>query len=166
MTKQEFENELKQLKEINKQKEYKTILKNEKHKYCQKFETSKLLAIYLFAILNVIIGFSMVAMWHFKDLTYLGVLITDIAAQILIYGIYCLKAYKGKQSEENLKFEREKLKDGLSGILSAGAKCADSVPIIVEQAEKIESKHSSDENEEDEVTVDDEDSIDDEEYAG
>ena len=141
MTKKEFENEIQQIKEINKQKEYKQKIKNEKYKYRQKFETSKLLAIYLFLILNVIIIFSMIAMWHFKDLTYLGVLITDIAAQILIYGIYCLKAYKGKQSEENMKFERDKLSNDISGILLSGAKCTDTVPIIVEQAETIECKH-------------------------
>ena len=51
----------------------------------------------------------MIAMWTFQDLTYLGVLITDVAAQILLYAIYCLKAYHGKKQEEDLKFKRESL---------------------------------------------------------
>ena len=48
-------------------------------------------------------------MWVFRDLSYLGVLITDIAAQAITYGIYCLKAYHGKKQEEQMKFEKEKL---------------------------------------------------------
>ena len=47
-------------------------------------------------------------MWHFGDLSYLGVLITDVAAQILTYGIYCLKAFKGKQEKEKMALERDK----------------------------------------------------------
>ena len=34
----------------------------------------------------------MYVMYNFRDLTYLGVLITDIAAQVLIYLIYTVKA--------------------------------------------------------------------------
>ena len=78
-------------------------------KYCvvHHIETSKLFAGYLFALMNAIIVYAMVAMWKFADLSYLGVLITDIAAQILVYAIYCLKAYKGKNAEEEMKFKRE-----------------------------------------------------------
>ena len=36
----------------------------------------------------------MVAMWVFRDLTYLGVLITDLASQILVYLIYSIKSAK------------------------------------------------------------------------
>lgn len=144
MTKQEFDKEMSRLKKLNVQKEYQNKLKTEKYKYRRKLETSKLLAVYLFAVLNAIVIFAMAAMWHFKDLTYLGVLITDIAAQILIYGIYCLKAYKGKQSEETLKFEREKLTGSLSDILNAGAECDSPVPVVIEDAETVESNHSSD----------------------
>ena len=74
-----------------------------------KIETNKIIAIYLFVLLNSIIIFSMVAMWHFGDLSYLGVLITDIAAQVLVYAIYCMKAYYGKKQEETIRFERERL---------------------------------------------------------
>lgn len=34
---------------------------------------------------------------------------SDIAAQILVYIIYSIKAYHGKKSEEQLKLEKEKL---------------------------------------------------------
>ena len=78
-----------------------------------KVETSKMLAFYLFVLLNAIIIYSMVAMWVFRDFTYLGVLISDIAAQVVIYAVYCVKAYKGKKEEEFIKLEREKLSGGV-----------------------------------------------------
>lgn len=74
-----------------------------------KVETNKLIAIYLFILFNVIIIYSLVAMWKLGDLSYLGVLISDIAAQVLVYAIYCIKAYCGKREEERLRFERDKL---------------------------------------------------------
>lgn len=74
-----------------------------------RIEFSKILAIYLLILLTVIVVFTMAAIWHFGDLSYLNVLITDIAAQILIYIIYCIKAYHGKKSEEELRFEKEKV---------------------------------------------------------
>ena len=72
-------------------------------------ETSKLLAIYLFILLNAIVVYSMVVMAITQDLSSLPVLISDLAAQVLVYAIYCAKAFKGKQAEENMKFERDKL---------------------------------------------------------
>ena len=57
----------------------------------------------------------MVAMWQFADLSYLGVMITDIAAQVLVFAIYCMKAYKAKKSEEEMKFKRERLKGNYAG---------------------------------------------------
>lgn len=76
-----------------------------------KIEFSKILAIYLLILLTAIVVFTMAAIWHFGDLSYLNVLITDIAAQILVYIIYCIKAYHGKKSEEELKFEKEKIEN-------------------------------------------------------
>ncbi len=126
----QYQKELQEIREINKQKEYRSKLKFEKDKYKKHFkiETSKILAIYLFAMLNAIVIYAMVAMWKFVDFTYLGVLITDIAAQIMIYAIYCMKAYKAKKSEEDLKFEREKLSGSLRDVLSAGAESGEYVP--------------------------------------
>lgn len=50
------------------------------------------MALYLFVVLNIVLGFAMVSMWHFADLTYLGVLISDVAAQVMTYFVYTKKA--------------------------------------------------------------------------
>lgn len=109
MTEKKYRQELEKARKRNVEKEYRLNIKKEKMKYhkTRKIETSKLFAGYLFALMNAIIIYSMVAMWKFADFSYLGVLITDIAAQILVYAIYCLKAYKGKNAEEEMKFKRE-----------------------------------------------------------
>lgn len=111
LTREEYEVRLNKIKQDNESRELKQKLKAEKQKYKQrsKVETSKLIAIYLFALFNVILCYALVAMWVFQDLSYLSVLITDVAAQILLYGIYCLKAYNSKKQEEQMKFEKEKL---------------------------------------------------------
>ena len=93
-----------------------------------KMETSKKLAIYLFVLMNVIVVYCLVAMWAFGDLSCLSVLITDIAAQILIYGIYCLKAYKAKKSAEDVALKRERM-NGLGDLLESGAESQEHVPV-------------------------------------
>lgn len=130
LSNENYSKELEKIKRKNRQKELKQKLKAEKTKYKKRvhIETSKLIAIYLFILLNAIVVYAMISMWKFADLSYLGVLITDIAAQILIYGIYCLKAYKAKKSEEDLKFKREKF-GTLGDVLSAGAESNESVPL-------------------------------------
>lgn len=115
MSEKEYQQKLDKIKSDNVQKEYRLKLKAEKCKLDKKkskTETSKLLVVYLFILLNVIVAFAMIAMWHFADLTYLGVLISDIAAQAVIYAIYCLKAYHSKKQEEQVKLEREKMSTG------------------------------------------------------
>lgn len=93
-------------------------------------ETSKLLAVYLFILLNVIIIYALVAMWRFADLAYLGVLITDVAAQVLVYTIYCLKAFNAKKQEEFIKFKREQLeKSTVNDILSAASENREGVQL-------------------------------------
>ena len=109
MTEKKYRREIEKAKKKNISREYKQEIRKEKMKYriVRHIETSKLFAGYLFALMNAIIVYAMIAMWKFADLSYLGVLITDIAAQILVYAIYCLKAYKGKNAEEEMKFKRE-----------------------------------------------------------
>ena len=111
LTQDTYLKKLEKIKIKNIQKEYRLNLFKEKMTIFRlpKFETSKLVAIYLFILLNAVIVYAMIAMWQFADLTYLGVLISDIAAQVLIYAIYCLKAYHGKKQEELLKFNKEQL---------------------------------------------------------
>lgn len=117
------------IKRDNAQKQKQLLLKAERDKYkdTNHIETSKLIAIYLFALLNAIVVYSMVAMWRFADFTYLGVLISDIAAQVLIYAIYCVKAYHGKKQSENMKFERERLTGSLGDVLAAASECGETV---------------------------------------
>lgn len=131
MTEEDFNDRMKVIKENNKQKQYRKLLSNEKKviRTKPKIETSKLIAVYLFLLLNCIVIYAMVAMWYFVDLSYLGVLISDIAAQVLIYAIYCLKAYKAKKSEEELAFRREKSYGTLSNMLSAGANSQEQVRV-------------------------------------
>lgn len=111
LSKKEFDYRMRKIKFDNISRERKAKLKAEKEKYKQKpkIETSKIMMIYLFVLFNVVIVYAMVAMLLLSDLTYLGVLISDIAAQVVTYGIYCLKAYYGKKQEEQMKFEKEKL---------------------------------------------------------
>lgn len=111
LTEKGFNRKLKKLQDINIQRKYRLTLRKERLKCfnIKPIETHKLLAIYLFVLLNVIVVYSMIAMWQMRDLTYLGVLISDIAAQVIVYAIYCLKAYHGKKQEENLKYKRERI---------------------------------------------------------
>lgn len=111
LSQKEFESRMKRIKTDNLSRERKAKLKAEKSKYKlkSKMETSKVMMVYLFVLFNAVIVYAMIAMWKLCDLTYLGVLISDIAAQVATYGIYCLKAYHGKKQEEQMKFEKEKL---------------------------------------------------------
>ena len=140
LSEQEFQRKMDRIKRDNAHKEKLRLLEAEKDKYkkCNRIETSKLIAVYLFGILNAIIVYAMVAMWNFGDLSYLGVLISDIAAQVLIYAIYCLKAYHGKKQSELMKFDREKLQGSLGTILNAGGECQEYVPLTKGSVDVIE----------------------------
>lgn len=139
LSKEKYLRELEKIKIKNHQKELRQSLKDEKSKYRKKFkiETSKLIAIYLLLLLNAIVIYAMVSMWKFADLSYLGVLISDIAAQILIYAIYCMKAYKGKKAEEDMKFKREQ-NGSLGDILKAGAEHSEPVPTTIGIVDDLE----------------------------
>lgn len=54
----------------------------------RKLPTHKLITFYLFVLLNVILIYALIAMWYFGDLTHLGVVVTDIAAQVITFFIY------------------------------------------------------------------------------
>lgn len=130
LTEREFRRQLAKIKKENVQKERSLILERERNKYgSEKIETSKLIAIYLFVLLNAIVIYAMIAMWQFADFSYLGVLISDIAAQVLIYAIYCMKAFHAKRESERMKFDREKLRGSLGDILEAGSESGEYVPL-------------------------------------
>ena len=111
LSKEEYEKKLENIRKRNEQITLRRKLREKKESFLKfpKVETSKVLAVYLFLLLNAVIIYAMAAMWKFADFTYLGVLISDIAAQVVIYAIYCLKAYHGKKQEEMLKFEKVKM---------------------------------------------------------
>lgn len=60
----------------------------------KKIQTSKIIALYLFVLLNVLLIYSMTMMYILRDISYLGILITDVAAQIITYMIYMVKSTK------------------------------------------------------------------------
>ena len=109
ISEKEFESKMKRIQRDKVSAERKARLEAEKAKYKpkKKIETSKLLVFYLFVVFNSILIYAMIAMWEFRDLTCLGLLITYILAQIFLYAIYCLKAYNGKKQEEQLRLEKE-----------------------------------------------------------
>ena len=91
----------------SKKSEIKQLKKNNRKKLG--LTTTKLLSFYLFAIFNIVLLYALIAMWHFEDLSYLGVIISDIIGQILVFGIYCIRAYLDTKSEENIKLEQQKI---------------------------------------------------------
>lgn len=136
LTEREFNRQMAKVKKENAQKERRLILQRERSKYDRpKVETSKLIAVYLFALLNAIVIYAMVAMWRFADFSYLGVLISDIAAQVIIYAIYCMKAFHAKKESERMKFDREKLTGSIDDILDAGSESEEYVPLTTGSVE-------------------------------
>ena len=87
-------------------------------KIFKKIETSKILALYLLTLLTGILVYALWIMYYLSDISALPTVITDIAAQILVYAVYCLKSYKAKSSEEEMKFKRDKF----AAMLEAAAK--------------------------------------------
>ena len=96
MSEKEFREEMRKARLKNESIARKQELQKIKNAYKpnKKRSTTKLIAIYLFVLLNVVLGFSMYMMYHLSDLTYLGVLITDIVAQVITFLIYVVKSTK------------------------------------------------------------------------
>ena len=95
ISEREFNSKMRVIQRRNESIDRYNKLKDEKKKVSiniKKPTTDKLIAIYLFIILNVILVYSMISMWNFADLSCLGVLITDIAGQVITYYIYAKKA--------------------------------------------------------------------------
>lgn len=97
LSQREYDARLKQIQRMNGSRERQRRLREEERKMrigVKLPPTSKLMAIYLFAMLNVVLIYSMVVMYVLRDLSYLGVLITDIAGQVLTYFVYSNKSVK------------------------------------------------------------------------
>ena len=93
INKTKFENQMAKLKAKNEQLKMRNELRAEKKKYSRfpKLEMSKIFTIYIFLLLNVVVIYSLIAMWHFQDLSYLGTLITALGAECLTFITYCVK---------------------------------------------------------------------------
>lgn len=94
LSEQDFQKQMEKAQQRNESLLRMQELRKERNKYSQrkKLPTSKLITYYLFIVLNVVLVYSMVVMYKFQDLSYLGALITDIAAQVITYFIYAQKS--------------------------------------------------------------------------
>lgn len=118
LSQREYERKLKEVQRENESIDRYNRLKEEKRKVSidiKKPTTDKLIAIYLFIILNVILVYSMISMWNFADLSCLGVLITDIAGQVITYYIYAKKA-TAQNTKGGITYDMAMLEHGLSGV--------------------------------------------------
>ena len=101
--------------------------------------TTKLLCYYIFIMFNVVLVYALVAMWHFADLSYLSVIISDIMGQVVLFVIYSIRAYKDTKSEENMKLERDKLN-------LLGPNLSNKVNDLLDKVESIGDDDSTDED--------------------
>lgn len=118
ISEREFNSKMRVIQRRNESIDRYNKLKDEKKKVSiniKKPTTDKLIAIYLFIILNVILVYSMISMWNFADLSCLGVLITDIAGQVITYYIYAKKA-TAQNTKGGITYDMAMLKHGLSDV--------------------------------------------------
>ena len=101
--------------------------------------TTKLLCYYIFIMFNTVLVYALVAMWHFADLSYLSVIISDIMGQVVLFVIYSIRAYKDTKSEENIKLERDKLN-------LLGPNLSNKVNDLLDKVESIGDDDSTDED--------------------
>lgn len=118
ISEREFNSKMRVIQRRNESIDRYNKLKDEKKKVSiniKKPTTDKLIAIYLFIILNVILVYSMISMWNFADLSCLGVLITDIAGQVITYYIYAKKA-TAQNTKGGITYDMAMLEYGLSDV--------------------------------------------------
>lgn len=118
ISEREFNSKMRVIQRRNESIDRYNKLKDEKKKVSiniKKPTTDKLIAIYLFIILNVILAYSMISMWNFADLSCLGVLITDIAGQVITYYIYAKKA-TAQNTKGGITYDMAMLEHGLSDV--------------------------------------------------
>ena len=93
MSEKDYERKMRKIRIKNKSYERRQLVKEAKRKKDIKLPTTtKLITLYLFIVLNIVLVYSLIAMWHFENLTYLGTLITDVLGQILVFFIYSIKS--------------------------------------------------------------------------
>lgn len=97
LTVQEREHRAK-LKRINLEGSRKMEIREAKAKYRRKIQGSKIGLYYIYIMATVIQIFSMIAMWHFMDLSPLAGLIAATVGEVFAYA-----AYSAKSAKENTK---------------------------------------------------------------
>lgn len=99
LSENKYKNKLKKIEIENRSKERKLALKQAKLKKRKVLPTTtKLITFYLFVVLNIVLIYALVAMWHFENLACLGTLIADVIGQILVFFIYAIKSTKENTS--------------------------------------------------------------------
>ena len=109
MTEHKFQKKLAKAQARKHHLEQKQQIKELKRYGKHKIETSKILAIYLIALFTGIILYSLIAMWHFQDLSHLSTLITAFVSEVMTFLIYCAKAFFAKKNKELIALQREQL---------------------------------------------------------
>ena len=107
MTNLKYEKKLRKAEAKKLDKQQKQQLKEIRSYGKQKMETSKKLTIYLMSLFTIIIIYSLVAMWHFQDLSHLSTLITAFASEVVTFITYCAKAFFAKKNAEAVKLQRD-----------------------------------------------------------
>lgn len=75
----------------------------------KKTETSKKFAFFLIGLFTALIIISVIMVWKFKNAESNATFASSVIGNLVTYGIYCRKAFKSKQSEEYLKYQKEQL---------------------------------------------------------
>lgn len=110
LSEKEYNEKLKKIETDNESKGRRIALKRAKLKTEKALPTTtKLITFYLFVVLNIVLVYSLVAMWHFENLTYLGTLIADVIGQILVFFIYAIKSTK-ENTSGGIKYETTMVK--------------------------------------------------------
>lgn len=109
MTEHKFQKKLAKAKARKHHLEQKQQIKELRRYGKHKIETSKILAIYLIALFTGIILYSLIAMWHFQDLSHLSTLITAFVSEVMTFLIYCAKAFFAKKNKELIALQREQM---------------------------------------------------------
>lgn len=74
-----------------------------------KTTTTKRLMAFIFVNCSIVEAYSMIAMWHFEDLSALYALISAVITESISFAVYAAKSYNETKQEELVKLERDKL---------------------------------------------------------
>lgn len=115
MTDREYKRKLAQIRHRGRQKEMRDKLQKEKEKFFPKPErkvnNSKAALWYIMASCTIVQAYSMIAMWHFADLSPLITLIGATVGEAISYCAYAAKSTK-ENTEGGITFEMAMIEAG------------------------------------------------------